>query len=232
MGNFCILIGIIKSLLQMKKLITLCVVVLFALGAKAQLNNWYVGGIAGFSNTSEDDNVNTKTTSWAFGPEVGVGIGENWSVGLVLGMNGRSVKDDVGDQSSSFMLMPDIYGRRWWTVADRLKLFAGLDVMFGTGSMTNYSYPQGVQTEVVTDMSQFGANLNGGIAYSMADRWALLLKLAGVGFNSVDDGGPAENQFWFLADGNVVQPSFQQFLFIGVYYTFLQGGGSSAPPSE
>lgn len=202
----------------MKKLFTLCAVVLFAFGAKAQLNNWYVGGIIGFSSTSSDYNDNWKSTSWAFGPEVGVGIGENWSVGLVLGMSGSNTKDDLGDISSQFMLMPDIYGRRWWTLADRLKLFTGLDVTFGTGSMTNYVTSQQGVTEVTTDVSSFGVNLNSGIAYSLADRWTLLFKLAGVGFDSSTSGDNTDNTFWLLGDGNVTNGNF---LFVGIYWTFL-----------
>lgn len=206
----------------MKKLITLCVVVLFAFGAKAQLNNWYVGGIIGFSSNSEDYGNNTKTTSWAFGPEVGVGIGENWSVGLVLGLNGMNVSDDNGDVSSTFMFVPDIYGRRWWTLADRLKLFAGLDLTFGSGNSTQYNVgQQGV--DVVTDVSSFGVNLNSGIAYSLADRWTLLFKLAGVGFDSSTRADNTDTTFWLLGDGNVTNGNF---LFVGIYWTFLPGGGN------
>src|SRR5690606_29364646 len=132
--------------------------------------------------------------------EVGVGIGENWSVGLVLGINGSKVKNDDGDISSTFMFMPDIYGRRWWTMGDRLKLFAGLDVTFGSGNTTLYDFPlPGSDTK--TDMSAFGVNLNSGIAYSMAERWTLLFKLAGVGYDSSTTGDNTDNTFWLLGDG-------------------------------
>ena len=147
----------------MKKLFTLCVVVLFAFGAKAQLSNWYVGGIVGFNNTSSNDDVNTKSLSWAFGPEFGASIGENWSAGLVLGLSGSNVKDDDGDVSSAFMLMPDIYVRRWWGIAERLNLFVGVDMIFGTGTTTMYNVGQPPEDQE-TEMSSFGANLNGELA--------------------------------------------------------------------
>lgn len=202
----------------MKKVLALFAMVLLLPQAKGQLNNWYVGGIVGFSSQNQAYADNRKTLSWAVGPEIGVSIGENWSTGLVLGLSGSDIKDDIGGISSSFSFMPDIYGRRWWTVSERFKLFAGLDVIFGVGSRTDYVYSQAGVSEDVTSISSLGANLNGGVAYSLAERWTLLFKLAGVGFDSSTNGGNTDNTLWLLGDGNVTNSNF---LFVGIYWTFL-----------
>ncbi len=197
----------------MKKVITLFIALLIGVAAHAQLNTWYVGGIAGFGASSSDAALNPKTNTWAFGPEVGVFLNQNWSVGLVLRVDGSSTKNDDGDVSSTSMFMPNVYARRWWNAGEKLNLFVGLDASFGSGSTTNY-----VPTETTTDMSSFNTNLNLGVAYALAQRWTLVLKLATLSYNSETVGDVTTTDFGLLVDGNVTTA---QFIFVGVYWTFL-----------
>ncbi len=197
----------------MKKLIILFIGLFLGIAASAQLNTWYVGGIVGFGTSSSDAALNPSTTTWAFGPEVGAFIGDSWSVGLVLGLDGSSTKNDDGDVSKSSMFMPNIYGRNWWNVGEHLNLFTGLDVAFGSGSTTTY-----IPAESTTEMSKFSTNLNLGIAYALAERWTLLLKVAALDFTSQKVGDITTTNFGFKADGNVTNG---QFIFVGVYWTFL-----------
>lgn len=210
----------------MKKLITLCVVVLFAFGAKAQLNNWYVGGMVGFRQFNDEmgtgnpnNPINTESTAaWWLAPEVGVGIGERFSVGLVLGLSGENVSDDNGDVSSTFTFMPDIYGRRWFPVGEKLNLFVGVDVPFGFGSQTDYNDPDDPNDDTESDVSSFGVNLNSGLGYSLAERWTLLFKFALAGYEQETRGDLTDSSVGLLADGNVTN---NPFIFVGLYWTFL-----------
>lgn len=185
-----------------------------------QGGSWYVGGIAGFSQSSSDENLNPKTTTWEFGPEVGTFFNEKWSAGIVLGLSGSSSKNDDGDLFESSMFMPNIYGRRWWSAGDKLGIFAGLDVNFGSGSTTTFG-----EEEVKTEMTAFGSNLNVGVAYALAQRWTLLMKFAALGYGSEtekgQDGAPdvTDTNFGLVADGNITT---DQFIFVGLYWNFIQ----------
>ena len=116
------------------------------------------------------------------------------------------------------MINPDVYVRRWFNIGEHLNLFVGLDVAVGSGTTTIYGGgPNGDDEEQKS--SSFNANLNTGIAYSLSERWALLFKLATLGYTSSTVEGNTSTQFGFLADGNITTG---QFIFIGVYYTFWQ----------
>lgn len=203
----------------MKKAIGIIAIALIATSAFAQGGSWYVGGLFGFNVQNENFGKNMSTTSWSFSPEVGTFFNANWSAGIAFTMNGSSSKNDDGDIMSSSVFGPDIYGRRWFNAGEKLNLFVGLDVAFGSGKTTNYkSGPN--NEDVVSESSNFGTNLNAGLAYALAERWTLLLKLSTLGYssNTVDDN--TTTNFGWLADGNITS---NQFVFIGVYWTFLEG---------
>jgi hypothetical protein len=206
----------------MKKVYTLLFFSLLTLGLWAQGGSWYLGGIMGYSSQNSNANKNPATTMWYFGPEVGTFFNENWSAGLVLGMDGMSQKDDDGDIMKRNLIKPNLYGRRWWSAGDRLGIFAGLDLAFGTGSQSTYDENQ---EETKTDVSSFDANLNAGVAYALAERWTLLLKFAALGFSSETQKMSGQDDittttFGLVADGNVTS---NQFIFVGLYWTFAQG---------
>lgn len=186
---------------------------LVASAAFAQGGSWYVGGVASFNSSSSDADGAPKTTSWSFSPEVGTFFNEKWSAGLALGLSGSNSKNDDGDIYEKSEFGPALYGRRWWKAGDKLSLFTGLDVSFGTGTSTTFE-----PTEVEVETSSFGLNLNAGAAYALADRWTLLFKFAGLGYTSEKEGDVTRNSFGLLADGNVTG---DQFIFVGLYYTFI-----------
>lgn len=185
--------------------------------AWSQGGSWYVGGIAGFNQQSDDGTLNPSITNWYFGPEVGTFFNEKWSAGIVVGLNGSNSKNDDGDISKSSTFMPNIYGRRWWSVGEKLSLFAGLDVNFGSGSTTTYE-PE----EMKVETTSFGTNLNGGVAYALAQRWTLLMKFSALGYTSEKTGDITTSNFGLIADGNITS---NQFIFVGLYWTFI-------PPKE
>ena len=194
------------------------VLALCTLGVFGQGGSWYVGGIAGFSTESSDNNNNPVTNMWYFGPEVGTFFNERWSAGLVLGLDGMSQKNDLGDLEKRSAFVPNLYGRRWWSAGERLGIFAGLDASFGMGSTTVYDQDNnGAETK--KDMSSLNFNLNAGVAYALAQRWTLLLKFAALGFQSETVGDVKTNTFGLVADGNVTS---NQFIFVGLYWNFIQ----------
>lgn len=190
---------------------------LFGIGAFAQGGSWYVGGVVGFNSSSSDEDLNPTSTNWSFGPEVGTFFNEKWSAGLVLGLDGSNSKNDDGDVSKMSMFKPTVYGRRWWSVGERLGLFAGLDLTFGSGTFTSYT-----PDEMEVKASSFGTNLNAGVAYGLAERWTLLMKFAGIGYSSEKIGDITTTNFGLIADGNITS---NQFIFIGLYWNFIQPGG-------
>ena len=197
----------------MKKAFIISGLLLFSLASFAQ-KSWYVGGIAGYNQSKSDATDNPTMINWSFGPEIGVFFNENWSAGLVLGASGQSTKDDEGDISKKSNFAPNFYGRRWWSAGERLGIFAGLDVSFGSGSTTNY-----LPTENTVDNSTFGMNVNAGVAYALAQRWTLLMKFAALGYSSEKSGDETTTNFGLVGDGNITS---DQFIFVGLYWTFCQ----------
>lgn len=207
----------------MKKYYLITVLSLFSAGLMAQGGSWYVGGIAGYNTNSTNEDKNPTTNMWYFGPEVGTFFNENWSAGLVLGLDGMTQKDDDGVNRERSTFAPNLYGRRWWSAGERLNLFAGLDVSFGSGSTTNYDDNGNEESKIET--SSFNTNVNAGVAYALANRWTLLLKFSTLGFSSSTEKqeGQADvttTNFGLLADGNITSG---QFIFVGLYYTFITG---------
>lgn len=186
----------------------------------AQGGSCYVGGIAGFNSSSTNTADHPKSSSWSFGPEVGTFFNAKWSAGIALGFSGNKSKDDHGDIASTSLFQPDLYLRHWCPVGDRFNLFTGLDLSFGSGKTTIYGDQQLGIADTESKTSTFGANLNLGVTYALADRWTLLMKIAALGYTSSKSGDVTTNNFGLLADGNVLDG---HFLFVGLYWTFLQG---------
>lgn len=201
----------------MKKLLLIMVIAVMTASAYGQGGSWYVGGVASYNSSKTDTDLNPTTNSWSFGPEVGTFFNADWSAGIALGLSGSSSKDDDEDIQESSQFAPTLYGRRWWKAGDKLGIFAGLDLSFGSGK-TTYHIPEDEEFET----SSFGVNVNAGVAYALADRWTLLFKFAGLGYRSEKEGDVTTNSFGLLADGNITA---NQFIFVGLYYTFIP-----APP--
>ena len=202
----------------MKKAVIVFTLSLISMGAFAQGGSWYVGGIVGYNTQSSDQAKNPTTNMWYFGPEIGTFFNANWSAGLVLGLDGMSQKNDDGDIMKRSSFVPNLYGRRWWNVGEKLNLFAGLDASFGSGSTTMYDQNNNGE-ETKEDFSSFSSNINAGVAYALAQRWTLLLKFAALGYSSETTGDITTTQFGLVADGNITS---NQFIFVGLYWTFLE----------
>ena len=204
----------------MKKICVIALVALTPAIGLAQGGSWYVGGIAGFNTSSTNTADHPKSSSWSFGPEVGTFFNAKWSAGIALGLSGDKTKNDHGDISSTSLFQPDLYVRHWCPVGDRFNLFAGLDLSFGSGKTTEYGDHELGIPDTESKTSTFGANLNLGVTYALADRWTLLMKVATLGYSSSKTGDVTTTSFGLLADGNVLDG---QFVYMGLYWTFLQG---------
>jgi hypothetical protein len=168
---------------------------LLATSAFGQGGSWYIGGTGSYSSSSSDADLNPTMSSWTFNPEVGTFFNAKWSAGLTLGLGGSTTSNDDGDLSESSQFLPSVYGRRWWSAGDKLGLFAGLDVAFGSGSSSTFT-PEEVEVET----SSFGVNLNAGVAYAFADRWTFLMKFATLGYRTEEVGEETTNSFGLMAD--------------------------------
>ncbi|MGV9013479.1 MAG: outer membrane beta-barrel protein [Flavobacteriales bacterium] len=198
----------------MKKASLIALVTLLPAFCSAQGGSWYVGGVAGFSSSSNNQGDNEAYSSWSLAPEVGTYFNARWSAGIALGMSGTHYESDISGSRETTVLQPVLYVRRWCPVGDRFSLFTGLDLSGGVGRST--ITPVGQPHQEVS-YNGFGANLNAGVTYALADRWTLMMKFAALGYNYSKNGSVTTNEFRFLADGNVLN---SQFVNVGLYYTF------------
>lgn len=161
----------------------------------------YIGGMLGFnSSTSTADQNNAggkmdqKTTTWNFTPEVGYFVAPNLSVGIGLGFGGSTMTDNspsnglyksLENKGSSTMIT--LYSRKFFNVSESFHLFAGLDINYGS-SNTDYTRVLNANGNSSTDntkVSSMGANINGGMLFSLSERWSLVGKWApGLGFSN------------------------------------------------
>src|SRR5688572_3589095 len=113
----------------MKKLLILISMVTLSTMSMAQQGSWYIGGQVGFSSdTDKDSGSGAKQvgTDWAFSPEFGTFLRDDIQLGIALGIGGGKTTVD-GDETFKYSsLSPIVYGRKFFTITDNFKTFAGL----------------------------------------------------------------------------------------------------------
>jgi hypothetical protein len=215
----------------MKKALILVAIVAVSFDGFSQAGSWYVGGVVGYSSSTDKvPGGNTTTTStWALAPEVGTFLKDDIQLGAFLGIGGGSSIDDGGDIYSQSTLIPTIYGRKFFKITGNFSTFAGLYLNFISGSTTNYF--TGGSNE--TKNSGFGFRLGVGVAYALSPRFTAVGQYGLLGYTSVTnklngtevssesnlDFGVNTTGYSGLSEGNGSGAVFN----IGIYYTFKQG---------
>lgn len=212
----------------MKRIPLIILLMIISTALFAQKGNWYVGGVVGYSSSTDKTpgGFKTTTSSYAFGPEVGTFLNDNIQLGLYLGMSGDSQKDDNGDIYTSSAFSPTIYGRKFFKITDNFSAFGGLYLNISNGSTTNYN---GGGNTTEQKYSGFGLRVGVGIAYALSPRFTAVGQYGLLGYQSVsrkNNGNDAGTTTSFdfgvntigsstLSQGNGSGSVFN----IGLYYT-------------
>jgi hypothetical protein len=172
------------------------------LGAFAQIpaGTKYIGGSLGFGSGSmstttsgikEDD---IKNSSFNVSPEFGYFIKDNLSVGVFLDYGNATITNNnpggniktIKTKTPSFGGV--VYGRKFFNVGERFHLFAGLDLGYETSnSVETTTLEAGGSTEDTYKANTMSFSVNGGMAYSLSDKWTLVGKWApGLGYSTTN----------------------------------------------
>jgi hypothetical protein len=219
----------------MKKLILLFIVALAALPAAGQKGNWYLGGVASFSSTTNKSpsipgagTISSTTTGWALGPEIGTYLQDNVQLGLYLGLGGSSQSYEGGgtsaDVSKTSEFSPTVYTRKFFNISDNLSAFYGFYLTYFSGSTTNY--PVGGGTPNEDKYSGFGLRLGVGIAYALSPRFTAVGQYGLIGYQNVsytnngqDDGSQSTFDFGVNTIGYGSSAQTGGVFNVGIYYT-------------
>ncbi len=212
----------------MKKIKLLAVALLIGAGVSAQQGQWYVGGMLGFSSQGNDQD-DSKSSYWYAAPEVGYWLKNDIQVGIAIGaMGGKDVFDTGADENLEDTwndFSPRLYGRKYWSVGDRLMTFAGLNFDIITGKMTSESFNpiNGEIEEMEMTRSGFGAEVDFGVAFALSESFTVMGRIAALSYTlettevtDVDDSAVSTNTFGLLGD------TYSAPFNIGLYYTFVK----------
>jgi hypothetical protein len=199
----------------MKKILILISMVALSHVVIAQQGSWYLGGLVGFSSSTDEDAAGVKevNSEWAFGPEFGTFIKDDIQLGFIVGISGGKEKFDGDDVSSTISISPTIYGRKFFKITDNFSTFAGLYVNFLSGKETDEL------SDIETKQTGFGASAGVGVAYALSPRFTAVGQYGVIGFGSVKseiDGADAGTVSGFEFGVNTVGGSVFN---IGIYYT-------------
>ena len=203
----------------MKKILFLILMITVSSVAMAQQGSWYIGGLVGISSSTDEDSgsgLEFKTSSWAFGPEIGTFLKDDIQLGVALGIGGSKDTFDGDDVSKSFQLDPTIYGRKFFKIDDNFSVFAGLYLSLISEKTTDYN------PTIEFTTSGFGANLGAGVAYALSSRFTAVGQYGILGFESTKDetdGTETNKNSSFSFGVNTIGGSVFN---IGIYYTFKQ----------
>jgi hypothetical protein len=203
----------------MKKTLILISMIVVSFASMAQQGSWYIGGLAGFSSSKDEDagsGVESVSSSWAFAPEIGTFLRDDIQLGLALGITGSKQTFDGDDTFKSTSIDPTIYGRKFFGVTDNFSVFTGLYLSFISETDTDYNPTVEFKT------SGFGARVGVGVAYALAPRFTAVGQYGLLGFESTKtkvDGDETSSNTSFDFGVNTIGASVFN---IGIYYTFKQ----------
>ncbi len=215
----------------MKKIKLLAVALLIGAGVSAQQGQWYVGGVLGFSSQGNDQN-DDKYSTWNAAPEVGYWLKNDIQVGIALGAMGNTTttySEDpfLGEIETEVKVndfSPRLYGRKYWSVGDRLMTYAGLNFDIITGKSTTTVDPEnGESAEQEMKRSGFGAEVDFGVSFALSESFSIMGRIAALSYTlettemtDVDDSAVSTNTFGLLGD------TYSAPFNIGLYYTFVK----------
>jgi hypothetical protein len=103
----------------------------------------------------------------------------------------------------------DIYVRKFWNASDKFHIFGGLNVGYGTATISNPNFD--------IKANFLSAFLDLGIWYNISDKWSVAGRLGNLGFSSnsnPDDDQDGSTEFGFNI--NTTNAPFS----LGLYYGF------------
>jgi len=209
----------------MKKTILLISFVVFAMVSMAQKGSWYLGGLVGYSSsTDKDDSTGVKIvgSTWSVSPEIGTFLTKSVQLGLVVGLDGSSGKVGSNKDYTSISFSPTLYTRYFFKLTDNFSAFTGVYVSFISGTNKYYSYSTGSEVEKKGTHLGFGVRLGIGVAYAFSPRFTAVAQYGLAGFSSIaykdKDGDKRNTVSAFDVGVNTVGTG--SVFNIGLYYTF------------
>ncbi|MCD7973665.1 MAG: porin family protein [Candidatus Azobacteroides sp.] len=198
----------------MKKLFTLALVALFAMGVSAQQGSMYLGtsGISfwngdddlqskfltGFSYTDVDDLG--KVTSFGLAPEFGYFIADNMAIGISVGFTYSSIDPEGVDSYSctSFGVAP--YFRYYLVQSGNFGFYLQGGLQFST---SKYDYDDAEST------NYFNVGILPGISYSFSDRFCATASFGWLGYENIKQDDYKVNQFGLALDASALNLGLQ-----------------------
>ncbi|WP_455674866.1 porin family protein [Phocaeicola sp.] len=168
----------------MKKIVLVCMVVLMAIGANAQV---YVGGTLGISSVKTDKSTyDVKTTTFKIMPEVGYELDENWSIGTVVGYEYNKTGDV---KINTLNIAP--YARYSFLNSDLVRLFVDGGFGFSTSKVKGSDA-----------LNSWNVGLKPGLAIKLSDHFCLIAKYGFFGYKNseIDNDGASVKQFGLNLD--------------------------------
>jgi hypothetical protein len=209
----------------MKKTIFLISFVVFAMISMAQKGSWYIGGLAGYSSsTDKADSNGLKTigSNWSASPEIGTFLTKSIQLGIVAGLTGSSEKAGGKKENNSISFCPTLYVRNFFKLTDNFSVFAGVYLNYYSGTDKYYSYSTGSEVETKGTHSGYGARLGIGVAYALSPRFTAVGQYGLAGFSSItyknNNGDKTNTVSAFDVGINTVGTG--SVFNIGLYYTF------------
>lgn len=200
----------------MKKNLIITTLLLLGTGVMAQQGSWYLGGMAGYGSSSAKNNDMTiKSSSWNFSPEFGTFLKDDIQLGLALNISGTNSEDSLSGIESTSSFAPVLYARKFWTLVDKLSVFAGLNLKYTSTTAKDFSEPT-----METKMNGFGADINVGIALGLGERFTALGSYGLLGYSSMTTDSGNDNDLTVTDFGlnvNTLGPVFN----VGLYYTII-----------
>jgi opacity protein-like surface antigen len=160
--------------------------------------NVFVSGSFGFGSEKYGDFYDAS--SFNFSPSIGYFVSENIAIGAMLKISSaENVEVNFGglgsfpvEKASSFGA--DIFGRYYFTPADKFSVFAQAAVGFGSNT-----YEDGGEFKAST----FGINAGLGLSYFVSSKFAIEASWVGLGYNTFKFEDDSESLNNFGLNGNL-----------------------------
>jgi outer membrane protein len=200
----------------------------FTFASMAQKGSWYVGGLAGFSASTDKDatnnNLKTVYSSWAFSPELGTFLTNEVQLGFVVGLSGDTEKFDGEKRYQSFSFSPTLYGRYFFKITDNFSTFTGIYLQYISGNDKTFYGDYYREDELYkTTHSGFGAKLGIGVCYALSPRFSILGQYGLLGWSSIGNKDKDGNKLGTSSDFDFGVNTVSGSVFnVGIYYTFKE----------
>jgi hypothetical protein len=203
--------------------------VLSALTAHAQKGSLYIGGQAGFNNTTTTaDNGSISTTTsklsnWSFSPEVGTFLSNQLQLGVGFTFSGS--RQETPANGINMAAITNRYGgtaySRYFFGEGNFRPFVGLNVSVLPGNSRTEN-TGAVNSTTRYSTFDFGTNLNAGFAYGLNKRLAVVGSFGTFGFQRSTSKQEDSNNKTTTTNFGLNANTLGNLFTVGVYYTFRQ----------